>query len=124
MTGRTKMLASVFIAIAVTFLAVIVVSMIIHRYYFAFSDDLMRCTEKSATGKREAPTDKYVLQKLDYFTEKQVSYGYLRSDDFIVPIESDPRYSVEFLNEYTTVVKRTFDGGEYRIHFEYAWRNY
>lgn len=124
MAGKTKMLASVFTGIAIIFLAVFAVSMIIHRYYFAFSDDLMRCTGKTATGKREAPTDNYVLQKLDYFTEKKISYGFLRSDDFTVPIESDPRYSVEFLSEYTTVIRRTFDEGEYQVHFEYAWRNY
>ncbi len=118
------MLASVFIGIGITFLVVIILSIIIHRYYFAFSDDLTRCTEKTASGKRVESTGNYVLQKLDYFTVNKVSYGFLRSDDFIVPIESDPRYSVEFLNEHTTVIKRTFDEGEYQIHFEYAWRNY
>jgi len=118
------MLASVFIGMVITFLAVIAGSMIIHRYYFAWSDDFTSCTAKAASGKRAAPEYDYVLQKLDYFTEKQISYGFLRSDEFIVPIESDPRYSVDFLSEQTTVIRRTFDEGEYQIHFEYARRNY
>ena len=117
------MLASVFIAMAITFLAVIVVATIIHRYYFAFSDDLTRCTAKNATGKREAPASDYALQKLDYFTARKASDNYLRNDDFIVPIESDPRYSVEFSGGYTTVIKRTFEAGEYQVHFEYTWQN-
>lgn len=118
------MMGGVFIGVGITFIVVIAVSGIIHRYYFAWSDDFTSCTAKTASGKRAAPKYDYALQKLDYFTDQKAAYGFLRKDDFIVPIESDPRYSVEFVRDYTTVIKRTFDEGEYQIHFEYAWRNY